>query len=166
MARPFKDSPYRRKGRIIIGDRAIGGVQYRRRKTHESNAAAVLSLKLLNIAAAKGDLRWLMKEPWDPEPYMKLLDGLPADGDSSTSVASESARRRARSKSPLLSAIIPRFKPIFRRGNSTGTSDHAALNLDANIEAVNSLIGHFTVEETAALQKSAAAALLGSHTAK
>jgi len=166
VARPLKDSPYRRSGRIIIGDRTIDGLQYRRRKTHETKAAAGLALNVLNIAAAKDDFRWLMREPWDPEPYMRLLEGLPADGDSSKSVASESARRRARSKSPLLSAIVPKFKPIFRRGNTTGTDEHAAQNLDANIEAVNLLMGDKTVEEVAGLTKSAAAKMLKPHTAK
>jgi hypothetical protein len=166
VARPLKDSPYRREGRIIIGDRTIGGRQYRRRKIHKTKAAAGLALKVLNIAAAKDDFRWLMREPWDPEPYMRLLEGLPADGDSSKSVASESSRRRGRSKSPLLSAIVPKFKPIFRRGNTTGTDEHAAQNLDANIEAVNLLMGHLTLEEVAGLTKSGAANMLKPHTAK
>ncbi len=166
MARPLKDSPYRREGRIIIGDRTIDGTQYRRRQTHQTKDAAALALKLLSIAAAKGDLRWLMGEPWDPEPYMTLLEGLPAVGGSSKPVASKSARRRARSKSPLLSSIIPKFKPTFRRGNTTGTDEHAALNLDANIEAVNSLMGHLTVEEVAGLTKSGSANMLKPHTAK
>ena len=121
---------------------------------------------MLNIAAAKDDFRWLMREPWDPEPYMRILEGLPPDGDSSKSVASESARRRARSKSPLLSVVIPKFKPVFRGGNSTGTGDHAAQNLDANIESVNLLMGDQTVEEVAGLTRSAAAAALKPHTAK
>jgi hypothetical protein len=97
---------------------------------------------------------------------MRILDGLPPDENSSKSVASESARRRARSKSPLLSAIVPKFKPIFRLGNTTGTDEHAALNLDANIEAVSSLIGNKTIEEVAGLTKSAAAKELKPHTAK
>lgn len=166
MARPFKDSAYRRKGRTIAGDRTIDGVQYRRRATYQSNELAAEALKVLNIAGAKGDYRWLMREPWDPEPYLSLLDGVPVEGKSSAPVAAEALRRRARSKSPLLSAVIPRFQPVFRRGNTTGTSDHAAQNLDGNIAAVNTLMGHMTVDETAELTKSAAATLLKPHTTK
>ena len=69
MARPLKDSPYRRSGRVIIGDRTIEGLREQIREARSETDYSVESPRLANLVG-----------------YYQLVDGAPEWPVDATSV--------------------------------------------------------------------------------